>query len=506
MRFNQEQNVNRNLENYAITAEVRAIEDKRQRILRVVPIFLSLVIVFGLAACLYLLPVSPLYTYLHPDTVQAKSKTAPPTPAKQITAPLETVLTPRARVRETETVRKISRDLDSGAVRDLLRAGSGLESKKNAAEARQTAVQTGPTQVSTEAATEPTAAATVASPSPTATTVVETTAEQETTAVSERAAKESPSEVEDGFYDSVRTLYIAGDTVNLRREADLNAKVLARMELGESVQELKRNSSWSYVRLNDGLEGFIFTNLMDTEPVVQQATPVPEVKAEEFAPHEETYYSHFSAVRVRQEPNTSSNIMGELFYGAEVKTLGYTAGWFLIRTADGKTGYVYGDFLKKEAVPQEELRGEAIHDEKTTLIQANYDTNPETTTGGLKVANLARQYLGCDYVYGGTTPDGFDCSGFVQYLYRAAGVNLGRTTYDQVYDGIPVNFGYGDFSTLVPGDILLFAEGSDVFHSGIYIGNGQMIHAGTPSTGVLVENLSMGFYAERLAYVRRIFY
>lgn len=113
---------------------------------------------------------------------------------------------------------------------------------------------------------------------------------------------------------------------------------------------------------------------------------------------------------------------------------------------------------------------------------------------GEQAVNLARQYLGVPYVWGGTTPNGFDCSGLVQYVYKQLGINISRTTYRQVNDGRAVTK-----DELKAGDLIFFANSGSVHHVGIYIGDGQFIHA--PQTGdvVKITNLSdrKDFYAAR---------
>lgn len=97
--------------------------------------------------------------------------------------------------------------------------------------------------------------------------------------------------------------------------------------------------------------------------------------------------------------------------------------------------------------------------------------------------SYAYQFIGRPYVFGATGPDAFDCSGFTQYVYRnALGIGLSRTTYTQVNEGKPVSR-----DQLQPGD-LVFTNGpaSAPGHVGIYVGNGQMIHAARPGVGVVV--------------------
>jgi len=126
---------------------------------------------------------------------------------------------------------------------------------------------------------------------------------------------------------------------------------------------------------------------------------------------------------------------------------------------------------------------------KAAAPQPGAPARPQVdVTPGLKgverqAANLVQKYLGVNYVWGGTTPAGFDCSGLIQYVYRSLGVHVPRTTYEQWDAGQPVK---GD---LQPGDAVFFT-GSDPKdgkpgHEGMYIGNGLFIEA--PRTGLQVR-------------------
>lgn len=119
---------------------------------------------------------------------------------------------------------------------------------------------------------------------------------------------------------------------------------------------------------------------------------------------------------------------------------------------------------------------------------------------GRKIVNTAAGYLGVPYVWGGTTPDGFDCSGLVQYVLNSLGINISRVTQTQVKEGVPVSKG-----DLQPGDLVFFESNGDVHHVGIYVGNGMMIHA--PRTGDVVryQSIETPYYESQYAGARRVY-
>lgn len=92
----------------------------------------------------------------------------------------------------------------------------------------------------------------------------------------------------------------------------------------------------------------------------------------------------------------------------------------------------------------------------------------------------ASNFLGTPYLWGGTTPAGFDCSGFTQYVYAHFGISIGRTTFNQINDGVPVSK-----ENLQVGDLVLFGTFANPHHVGIYVGNNNYIHA--PHTGDVIK-------------------
>jgi cell wall-associated NlpC family hydrolase len=114
---------------------------------------------------------------------------------------------------------------------------------------------------------------------------------------------------------------------------------------------------------------------------------------------------------------------------------------------------------------------------------------------GQRVVEYAKRFVGTPYVYGGSSPHGFDCSGFVRFVYAHFGVTLPHSSYAQFGDGHRVLR-----ASLRPGDLVFF---DSVGHVGIYVGNGRFIHA--PHTGLRVRIQPLaGWYNARFSGARRL--
>jgi cell wall-associated NlpC family hydrolase len=101
------------------------------------------------------------------------------------------------------------------------------------------------------------------------------------------------------------------------------------------------------------------------------------------------------------------------------------------------------------------------------------------------------KYIGVPYVWGGTTPKGFDCSGLTQYVYREIGISIPRTSRSQFRAGDHI--APGNLDQLVPGDLVFFGYGGDpgrIHHVGIYVGDGDFIHAPARGQTVTISSLT----------------
>lgn len=195
---------------------------------------------------------------------------------------------------------------------------------------------------------------------------------------------------------------------------------------------------------------------------------------------------------VRSTPSTSSTVVDKLNCGEKVNVIGFNNGWYKVRY-DDITGYVRSDLVT--------LLEKPANNQGTAKSSSGSSNSTGSSTGNLgqKIANYAKTFVGYPYVYGGSSPSGFDCSGFVQYIYKQYGISLNRTATSQLKNGYSVSY-----ADMKPGDIIYFGYGNTATHVGIYIGNGNFVHAENWSTGVVITSLSQSYYANRYLCTRRI--
>jgi len=215
-----------------------------------------------------------------------------------------------------------------------------------------------------------------------------------------------------------------------------------------------------------------------------------------------TQYVHTEqdAVCLRKGPGTQFAKMVVLPRGTTGKLLAKNGNWAKIALGDGRTGFVYAKLLGRgtssvvpRRVPQHQVLNECpITDTGSTV-------NEECSTNG-DIIRSALACRGARYRRGGTSRGGFDCSGFTRYIYAKHGVKLPHSSAAQASMGKPVSK-----SELKPGDLVFFTTyRRGISHVGIYVGNGQFVHAATYGRGVRVDSLNNSYYGPRYRGARRV--
>ncbi len=215
-----------------------------------------------------------------------------------------------------------------------------------------------------------------------------------------------------------------------------------------------------------------------------------------------------SLVNLREGPSTSTSMLDQLKAGKEVEIFGFNSGWYKVRY-ENQVGYIRSDLVTLLEKPASNTGIAASSSDGGSSASTDASSNgtnkssgstgSSSTNRGQEIATYAQQFVGYPYVYGGSSPSGFDCSGFMQYIFAQFGYSINRTATAQLANGI-----YVEYNNMRPGDIIYFGYGNTASHVGMYIGNGQFVHAQNSSTGVVISSLSESWYASRYLCAHRI--
>ncbi len=183
-------------------------------------------------------------------------------------------------------------------------------------------------------------------------------------------------------------------------------------------------------------------------------------------------------LNMRNLNTTDAEIIDKLTYGESVTILEDFGGWYQINRY-GVIGYVSSDYV---------------------TVSTGYLASRSGSSGkGLDVVRFGEKYLGVPYVSGGSSPSGFDCSGFTSYVYRNFGISLPRTAAGQAGQGIEVSRG-----NIQAGDLLFFNTYGGISHVGIAVNSDTFIHATVPGDVVKYSNLNSAYYSSRFVTARRV--
>ncbi len=313
------------------------------------------------------------------------------------------------------------------------------------------------------------------------------------------AEAESAGEETDGTESEYANLAIAqvNNYVNVRREPNTDSEVLGKIYNGAVAQILAvagEEQDWFQV-VSGSVEGYIKSEYFLYGDAAVEAV-------DDYV----TRYATVNANRlnVRQEPGTDSKRIGYISQGEKVKILEQQEEWLLVQYTEAQTGYVAAEyvtvseeFIYAKSIEEERAEREAQR-ELARRMAAQEQATPENTVVTpltppsaiytsneelrRSIVDYAMLYLGYPYVHGGRSlAGGTDCSGFTCYIYADFGYSISRTPSGQYSsDGRSI-----DYSEIQPGDIICYGK-SKCTHVGMYIGDGQIIHAANSRKGVVI--------------------
>jgi uncharacterized protein YgiM (DUF1202 family) len=252
--------------------------------------------------------------------------------------------------------------------------------------------------------------------------------------------------------------------LNIREEPNENGKLVGKLPKDAACEILDIDENgWAHIK-SGKVEGYCSTDyLYMGEEAIARGKEVASMIA----------VVNTETLKVRGEPNTDSIVITLIPIEEELEVVDIMENGWIKFMLDDEEAYVSGDYVDVEerlekAVTLTELQyGQGVSDVRVSLVQ------------------YAKQFVGNPYVWGGTSlTNGADCSGFTLSIYKKYGVSLPHHAASQAQLGTKV-----DISNLQPGDLVFYAKNGSINHVAIYIGNGQVVHASNPKTGIKISNL-----------------
>ena len=344
-----------------------------------------------------------------------------------------------------------------------------------------------------------------------------TTPETPTETPTQTPTTEKPSET--GTGTTVVTSKVNQDT-QIRILPLINSNVLENISSGATVTIITSTNKWTFVE-TDTISGWILNSALEentTSTSDNQTTENTDNGNTDDTNSSEnndttnqssdtmydtavTKYINGSSVYIRNEPSTDASIVISLIRNTDVTVTGENGDWYKVKYGDFE-GYIFKELLSDE---QTEQTNRHMPLAETTNLQENIEqtSNSNESSLGQEIVEYAKQYLGYPYVYGGAGSSSFDCSGFTMYVYKNFGYSLSHSARAQSKMGT-----YVEKENLQPGDLVFFLDYEtmdDIGHCGIYIGDGNFIHASS-GTGycVKISTLLSGSYDRRYATARRL--
>lgn len=273
-------------------------------------------------------------------------------------------------------------------------------------------------------------------------------------------------------YTNLGIAVVDSGNLNVRQAPGTDAELVGKMPNHAACEVLGVDGEWTQIQSGEVI-GYVKSEYLVTgEEAAALAEEVKETVAKVTT----------TTLYVREEPNTDCSIVTSMPMGEELEVIEQLDGWIKV-AIDSDEGYVSADYVEVNtelptAMTMTEVRyGQGVSDVRVDLV------------------SYACQFVGNPYVWGGTSlTKGADCSGFVLSVFANYGVSLPHSSVAQSNSGTKISS-----SEAQPGDLFFYGNGSRINHVAIYIGNGQVVHASSPRTGI---KISGAYYRNPVKVVR----
>ncbi|WP_029215535.1 SH3 domain-containing protein [Kallotenue papyrolyticum] len=279
------------------------------------------------------------------------------------------------------------------------------------------------------------------------------------------------------------------ENVNLRSGPGTTYESLGKLPAGTKLEVIGQREGWYRVATANGTVGWVSASFFSIGGTPRLSTPaasgpiVGSVAA--------------NRVNLRQGPSTAFGSFGKMAAGVQLEVLAQHGGWYKVRSPRGTIGWVAQELVNLS--PEAAKRVPVTND--VPAAPKPVKAVPAASAAGAlgyQAAQLALKFVGARYVYGGASPRGFDCSGLTSYVYRQLGVHLPHKASAQFSTRYGQRVSFGE---LAPGDLVFFANtaGPGITHVALYVGNGMMVSANTPRTGVQYVSIHGSYWRRHFA-------
>lgn len=253
------------------------------------------------------------------------------------------------------------------------------------------------------------------------------------------------------------------NNLNIRAVAADDGKLVGKLPKDAACEVLDEDGTWAHIR-SGKVDGYVSLEYL--------LTGIPaKRRAEELAVTMARVTT--DSLKVRAEANTDSEVVTLVPNGEELEVASVDGDWVKVFLDDEEV------FVSAEYVKVSSELGTAV-----TMTELLYGQGVSNVR--VDLCQYAKEFLGNPYVWGGTSlTKGADCSGYVLSIFKKYGVSLPHSSVAQAGSGTTIKV-----SEAQPGDLIFYGNGKSINHVAIYIGNGQVIHASNPKTGIRISNVS----------------